>query len=188
MATRAGLDLKIVVQAAVELADAKGLHEVSLATLAEKLGVRTPTLYHYVDGLGGLRRELALLASRELSQRMGKAIMGKASEDAVIAMAEAYRAFVNEHPGLYAASVPSANPDDKELVTAQTEILEAAIQTLAGFKFGKEDTIHALRMLRSLVHGFATLEVGGGFGIPLDLNETFRRLINSFLKGLTAQN
>ena len=42
MAARAGLDRTIVVWAAVELADAHGLHEVTLATLAEKLGVRTP--------------------------------------------------------------------------------------------------------------------------------------------------
>jgi len=187
MAARAGLDRTIVVWAAAELADAHGLHEVTLATLAEKLGVRTPTLYHYVDGLTGLRREIALLASQELTQRLGKSIMGKSSDEAVTAMAEAYRAFVNEHPGLYAATVRVAKPDDKELFAAQKVFLEVAIQTLAGYKFNQDDAIHAIRILRSLVHGFATLESEGGFGIPLDLNETFRRLVSSFLKGLADQ-
>ena len=46
MAARAGLDHAAVVQAAAEMADSKGLEEVSLAALAAQLGVRSPTLYH----------------------------------------------------------------------------------------------------------------------------------------------
>ncbi|HEX2912537.1 MAG TPA: TetR/AcrR family transcriptional regulator [Chloroflexia bacterium] len=184
MATRAGLDQKIVVQAAAELADAGGLHELSLATLAERLGVRTPTLYHYVGGQAGLRRELALMGCRELAIRMGKAVMGKAGDEAVLALAYAYRAFVNEHPGLYAATVQAADPDDKEVVAAQTQVVEIALATLSGYHLSHDDAIHVVRMIRSIVHGFATLEDGGGFGIPLDRDETFKRLLNIFLSGL----
>jgi hypothetical protein len=42
-------------------------------------------------------------------------------------------------------------------------------------------------MLRSLIHGFATLESGGGFGIPVDRDETFQRLLHIFLQGLAAE-
>ena len=45
MATRAGLDYKKVVQAAAELADKDGLHQLSMATLAAHLRIRPPTLY-----------------------------------------------------------------------------------------------------------------------------------------------
>jgi len=47
-----------------------------------------------------------------------------------------------------------------------------------------EDALHAARSLRSLVHGFATLEIAGGFGLPLDCDESFRRLVEMFLNGL----
>ena len=36
----------------------------------------------------------------------------------------------------------------------------------------------------SLVHGFATLEIAGGFGLPLDCDESFRRLVDMFIRGL----
>ena len=49
-----------------------------------------------------------------------------------------------------------------------------------------DDAIHAVRALRSLIHGFATLEQGGGFGIPLDLDESFRRLIAIYIAGIRA--
>jgi len=184
MATRVGLDHAMVVHAAAELADAQGLHEVTLATLAARLGVRTPTLYHYVAGLGGLRRELALLGCQELAQRLGKAVMGKSGDEALRGLAYAYREFVHVHPGLYDATVQAADRDDTELVAAQTEVVEIAIRALSAYHLANEDAIHAVRMLRSVVHGFATLEQSGGFGIPLDIDETFERLLTIFLRGL----
>ena len=187
MATRVGLDHAMVVHAAAELADTQGLHEVTLATLAAKLGVRTPTLYHYVAGLSGLRRELALLGCRELTQRLGKVVMGKSGDEALRALAYTYREFVREHPGLYEATVQAANPDDRELVAAQTEVVEIAIRALSAYHLGDEDAIHAVRMLRSVVHGFATLEGSGGFGIPLDVNESFERLLGILLRGLEGK-
>jgi hypothetical protein len=53
MATKAGLDYTAVIQAAAEPANADGLHEVTLANLANRLGIRTPTLYHYFTGWRG---------------------------------------------------------------------------------------------------------------------------------------
>ena len=50
MASRAGLDRGMVVQAAAALADATGGREVSLSDLAAHLRVRTPSLYNHVAG------------------------------------------------------------------------------------------------------------------------------------------
>jgi hypothetical protein len=47
-----------------------------------------------------------------------------------------------------------------------------------------EDAVHAVRVLRSAMHGFVSLELMGGFGLPLNLDESFRRLIQMFIDGL----
>ena len=184
MATRAGLDRASVVQAAADLADREGLEGVSLVTLATRLGVRSPTLYHYVDGLPGLRRELALLGTRELAQRIGRAVMGKAGDEAVIALAWAYRGFVNEHPGLYTATIQAADPADSELAAIQSELVEIVVRTLSAYHLVGDEAVHAVRILRSAVHGFATLESSGGFGLALDLDESFRLMLGALIAGL----
>ncbi|MGB8345946.1 MAG: TetR family transcriptional regulator, partial [Ktedonobacteraceae bacterium] len=74
MAHRAGLDQRTVIQAAADLADKIGLEEVTLATLAARLGIRAPTLYHYVNGLDGLRSALAVLGARSLARLLGEAV------------------------------------------------------------------------------------------------------------------
>ena len=187
MSPRAGLNREAVVEAAASLADEEGLEGVTLAELASRLGVRTPSLYNHVAGLEGLRRELALLGTRELGRRLGRAAVGKTTDEATFAMAQAYRDFVKERPGLYAATVRSyrlSAPEDPELAAAEGEALEVVLAVLASYGLSSEEAAHAARGLRSVAHGFATLEVAGGFGIPLDLDESFRRLLRAFTAGL----
>jgi AcrR family transcriptional regulator len=183
---RAGLDQAGVVRAAAALADSVGLEAVTVARLAAQLGVRAPTLYHYVDGLPGLHRELALLGDRGLAEAMGRAVQGRAGEDALAALALAYRAFIKEHPGLYAATVRAAAPEDAPLRAAQTEVVEIVLRALAAYHLAEADALHTVRILRSLVHGFASLEVSGGFGLPLEVDESFRRLLQMFLRALRS--
>src|SRR5215470_17224122 len=111
MARSVGIDRAQVVAVAAELADAGGLDQLTLAQVAEQLGVRLPSLYNHVDGLPGLRRELALLGLRELGERISQAAVGKSGDAAMMAIAQAYRAFVLEHPGRYAAGVRAPAAD-----------------------------------------------------------------------------
>lgn len=180
MATRAGLTRAAVLEAAATLVDEQGFDALSLAALAGRLGITTPTLYHYVAGLHGLRRELALIGLCAQEEAFGHAVMGKAGADALRALAGTYRAYVKGHPGLYAASVRAAK-DDAELSAAQTRVVEIALRALDAYHLSPDDAIHAVRMLRSIVHGFATLELAGGFGLPQEVDETFRRLVDSYL-------
>jgi AcrR family transcriptional regulator len=187
MSPRVGLDRTAVVEAAAILADEVGFEGVTLARLAGRLSVRTPSLYNHVDGLDGLRRELALLGTRELGFRIGRAAVGKTADKAVVAIAHAYRAFVKERPGLYAATVRSyrlSDPTDSELQALEREIIGVVLDVFASYGLRGDDALHAVRGLRSVVHGFATLESAGGFGMPLEVDESFERLLRIFVDGV----
>jgi len=178
------LDRAAVIQAAADLADAAGLEQVTLARLAEHLGIRAPSLYNHVDGLPGLRRDLALLGLRELGARLARATIGKAADEAVAALAQAYRAFAHEHPGVYAATIRALDSNDQEGQVVAQAVVEIVLAVLASYGLQGEAAIHAVRGLRSALHGFVTLEASGGFGIPLDLDESFRRLVQMLILGL----
>jgi len=179
------LDRSAVARAAAALADAAGdVERVTLAQVAERLGIRVPSLYNHVAGLAGLRREVAMLGLRELTARIQSAAVGRASDDAIIAIAHAVRAFAQAHPGQYAATIRAAGPDDQELHTAAAALVSILLRVLAAYQLGHADALHAIRGLRSVVHGFAALEAAGGFGLPLDLDESFERLVRGFVAGL----
>ncbi len=187
MSPRAGLDRTVVVEAAAALADEGGFEDLSLARLAERLGVRKPSLYNHVAGLEGIRRELVLVGLRELGQALSRAAVGVSGEAAIFALGQAYRVFVKEHPGLYAATVRSYRlyaPGDPELAAAEGEALETVLTVLASHGVRGEGAIHAARGLRAVAHGFATLEAAGGFGMPEDVDESFQMLLRAFVAGL----
>ncbi|NJN93256.1 MAG: TetR/AcrR family transcriptional regulator [Anaerolineales bacterium] len=184
MARSVGIDRQQVVAAAAELADRAGLEALTLAQVAAQLGVRLPSLYNHVDGLTGLRREMALLGQRQLLERISRAAIGKAGEAALIAVGQAYRRYVLEHPGVYTASVRAPAPDDAEMQQVGQTIIEVLLAVLEPYGLDQESAIHAIRGLRSIAHGFTTLELAGGFGLVLDRDESFLRLLRAYVAGL----
>jgi AcrR family transcriptional regulator len=184
MPLRAGLDRERVVRAAADIVDTGGADALTLAAVAARLGVRIPSLYNHVAGLEGLRRELALYGLRLLDDALRSAALGKSGDEAVIAIAAAYRAYVKAHPGVYeiAQRVPPAT--DSALQAAAAAPVQVALAVLAGYGLSGDDAIHAVRALRSAIHGFVTLEISGGFAMPVDLDESFDRLILILIRGL----
>ena len=186
MAKRVGIDRDAVVRAAAKIADAEGWDALTLARVAGKLRVRSPSLYNHVGGLEALRRELKLLVMRELNTALTRATIGKSRDDAVRALAAAYRAFVKRHPGTYSATMVAAPKNDPAVEAAAGHLVETCLSVLSGYGLDRREGIHAIRAMRSAVHGFAALEIAGGFGIPLDVDKSFDWLVSSLLKGLSS--
>jgi len=183
---RAGLDLGTVLQAAADIADTQGLEEVTLATLAKTLGVRPPSLYNHIDGLPGLRSKIALLGLKRLLERMTFAAVGRSQDEAVHAIASAYIQFAREHPGLYDALVRAPNLEDAETARTAGEIVDLIVRVLNGFGLEGDTAVHTVRGLRSLLHGFASLEQTRNFNIQISADESLRVLIDFFLAGIRS--
>lgn len=181
-----GLDKAAVVRTAAALADSEGLEAVTLARLAAELGIRSPSLYNHVAGPGGIRHELALYGVRELRRRLERAAVGRAGDDALRVVAHAYRAFAQERPGLYAATLRAPDAGDADLVAASADLLAVITAIFAGYGLTGDAALHATRALRSITHGFVALEAAGGFGLPLDLDASYGWLVDTFIAGLRA--
>jgi AcrR family transcriptional regulator len=183
---RRGLTAEAVVEAAIELADAEGLEQLTLARLAAKLKIRPPSLFNHIDGLADLRRRMQLRGLGEMSDRALRAGIGLAGDEAVEAFAQALRRFSHEHPGLYAASLPSTPPDDPELTAAAERFVGIFFDTMRGYGLEGEQAVHAVRGLFSTVHGFIMLERAGTFGMPIEIDESFRWLVGHYVSAMKA--
>lgn len=159
---RAGLTPARLTRAAAGLADAEGLEAVTAAAVAREFGVRTASVYSHVGGTPDLRRRVALLALAETADLLGDALAGRSGRDALQALGDTYRDYARSHPGRYAAL---RTPLDPDVVAASAgprhaELLRAVLR---GYDLDGERQTHAVRLLGSVVHGFVSLELGGGF-------------------------
>jgi AcrR family transcriptional regulator len=187
MSPRAGLDKALIVQAAADLVNNEGIDALTLNRLARMLKIQPPSLYNHVDGLAGLMRELALVNVQQLYTVFANAAVGKSGEDALMSIAQAYRRYIKEYTGLYTAGLRaqgSHTSGDSELIEAEERVVMVAMAVVQSYGLSGNDALHSVRGFRSLVHGFATLEISGGFGLPLDCDESFRRMVLIISRGL----
>jgi AcrR family transcriptional regulator len=175
-----------VVDAALAVIDESGLPALTLARVAGRTGVATPSLYKHVTGLPGLRRLVRLRVLAELDQALRAATLGRAGEDALRAVAAGYRAYLRAHPHRHPFLAAAPGPDDPAAQAAAARVVEAVSAGLRGYGLTGSAAVHATRCLRAAVHGFITLEATGGFGLPEDIDASFGHLVDMIIEGVPA--
>jgi AcrR family transcriptional regulator len=183
---RAGLTEALVIEEAERLADEVGLRRLTLAALAARLGVRQPSLYKHIEGMNGLVRSISVRGKAELAYVLARAAVGRERADAVTSVSHAYRAWALEHPGRYATVQRAPAPGDREDEAASLAVVQVVTDVLAGYGLSDDDAIHATRALRSALHGFITLDGSGGFGLPVDIDHSFERLVDGLARAFES--
>lgn len=176
---RAGVTTERVTLAAAALADEIGFDGVTLSALARSFGVKDASLYSHIKNLQDLRERVALMSLAELADQVAEALAGRAGKDALVAFANAHRAYALDHPGRYAATQMPLEPG----VAAGSAAGRHAGMTralLRGYSLGEPDQTDAVRLLHSTFHGFVSLERGGGFGhTPRTADASWSRVLDA---------
>jgi AcrR family transcriptional regulator len=180
---RAGLSPTAVVEAALAVVDEHGIDGLTLAAVAQRTGVATPSLYKHVAGLGELRTLIGARVLEDMAAHFTKAVLGRSGDDAVVAVMHAYRDYVRRFPARYAA-MPLDPLHDPALAAPSGRLLEVVLAALQAYGLTGSAAIHATRCLRAVAHGFSSLEAGGGFGLPEDLDQTYDQLVHAVVTTL----
>ncbi len=176
---RVGLTRLRVIETAADIADESGWERLSLAAVADRAGVRLPSLYKHIESVESLRQDVAAQATRDLADALTASAVGIAGRQALRALGTAYRAFATTHPGRYAATIRPPRTQEGPHFEAAEAILRVTLAILDGYGIRGDDAVDAARALRSALHGFASLEATGGFGLPQDVERSFQALLDA---------
>ncbi|WP_432482930.1 TetR/AcrR family transcriptional regulator [Kineococcus esterisolvens] len=164
MSPRAGITAARLVEAAADLADEVGLDKVTVSALARRFGVADASLYSHVRSAADLRQRVSVQAAAEFAEVLAEAIAGVAGAEALTRCALAFRRYVLEHPGRYAATTVRLPPEVAAVSEGHRRIVQLSYRLLEGYALPPEALTDAVRFSRSALHGFVTLEAAGGFG------------------------
>jgi AcrR family transcriptional regulator len=173
-----------VISEAAELVDEVGWDQLTLASVADRLGVRLPSLYKHIGSLDDLRRGIGLLALAELRDVLASAAIGRSGPDALREVALAYASYARARPGRYASTIAAPSPGEHERAELAGRVLEVVFAVLAGYGLAGDDAVHATRVMRAALHGFVTLEASGAFGMPQDIAVSYEYLIRTLDESL----
>ena len=180
-----GLNRDGIVEAAKKLIEENGFGAFSMRVLAEKLGVKTASLYAHIESMDALFTEVGLSALNDQKAAQLAAIEGKSGDAAIFALAESYRVFAKAHAALYQLIMQMPMGKDKTLREAAAMTAEPSMQILRDYSIPEERRMHWQRVLRGVMHGFVSQEASGYFShYPVDLGESYRLAIGCVVDGL----
>lgn len=187
MSKKRGLNTQVIMNAAAQLAEEKGLENISLLQVADKLGVKSPSLYNYLSGVKELSEGIAKIAFDKLEDTMRNAAVGKSKEDALMAIAVAYRKYAKENPELYKAILRFYAYTDSNLQAAGYSTINVVYKVMEPYNFSREENVHFIRGFRGALHGFVSLEEAGFLqGPEADVDESFEKLVSRLISTLNT--
>ncbi len=176
---------KTIIEFAADIADEKGIENLTLKSLANEVGIKPPSLYkHFKGGIDELNKELMLYGWHSLESEITKAAVGKAKDDAIIAVCYAYRNFVGRHKGLFEAMQWYNMYQSTEHLQATQGAVDVLFRVLDAYGLSEKQKVHCVRMLRGFLQGFCSVESHGGYGDPMPLDDTFDFALKTILNGI----
>ncbi|HET6171112.1 MAG TPA: TetR/AcrR family transcriptional regulator [Gaiellales bacterium] len=160
-----------IVAAAREILDDEGLDALTMRRIAERLGIRAPSLYKHFPDKQSLEAAIISAAFEEQADVFERAVAG--SDDPLGELAVAYRGFALAHPHLYRLMT------DREL---RRDLLAPGAEERAGlpiYRAAGEDADRA-RAAWAFAHGMALLEIANRFPPGADVDAAWRAGIGAF--------
>jgi AcrR family transcriptional regulator len=167
-----------VVAAGRQLLEEEGLEALTMRRLAERVGIRAPSLYKHLPDKAALEAAIIATGFEEAAAAFEQAVdsagegSGEGAGDALVVLAAAYRRFALEHPHLYRlmtnGPLPRAHlPPGLEGRTAAPLLRVAGSEARA-------------RAVWAFAHGMVMLELDQRFPPDADLDAAWRAGIAAF--------
>jgi AcrR family transcriptional regulator len=173
-----------IVNAALTFLDREGWDALTINALATQLGTKGPSLYNHVHSLDDLRRTVRMRVIGDIIGMLNTVGDGRTRDDAVVAMASAYRSYAHHHPGRYSAftRMPLGG-DDPEYTEATRAAAGPVIAVLTSYGLDGDNAFFAALEFWSALHGFVLLEMTGVMD-DIDTDAVFTDMVLRLAAGM----
>ena len=166
-----------VVAAARKILEREGPDGLTMRRVAERMGIRAPSLYKHVDGKEALEELLMTDAFRELGHQLHDAVgsprKGGSRKKALTELARVYRRWALAHPHLYRLVTGGPLPRERMPQGLEAWTAEPVVMAAGG------DPDRA-RAVWAFAHGMTILELDGRFPPDADLDAAWAAGIDGF--------
>lgn len=184
MSSRAQISLTKILETAIDICNEEGYEQLALSSVSKRLGIKTPSLYNHIQGLPDLKQKVAYYGLQILYDSIVHSVIGCIGDDAIISAAKAYIGFVNKNPGLYSSISKAPDPYEPQFDAVSNLLVQIFIKLFKVYDLSDEDSIHAVRGVRSMLHGFSLIQMDVGFRMDYSQEDSLNFALKTFLSGL----
>ncbi len=160
-----------ILGAALELLETEGAEGLTMRRLAERLGMRAPSLYKHFEDKAALEAALATIGLEDSARVFETAVEG--SRDPLRALARAYRAFALERPQLYRLMTERPLPRDRLPSGVEDRAARPLLEAAGG-------DLAAARAIWAFAHGLTMLELNARFPPDANVDAAWERGLEAF--------
>lgn len=162
-----------VVKAACIIADEEGMSALTLKAVAQRLGIRPPSLYNHVESLEALFHLAAHVGMEEMNRRVRDSAVGTAGKEALLSMAAEYFGYMIEHAGVYEVIQWATWHNDEKTAALFGEYLALIGSVFEKCGYYERDIAEITDIFSGFLHGYATMQLRYAFS---DRENAMRRL------------
>jgi len=177
-----------IVRAGRDILESDGLARLTMQAVADRVGVRAPSLYKRVRS----RDHLVLLLTEDTARDLGERLETVAREESALDpaqrladLARALRAFAHERPAgyrlIFAAPSEEARLPDETIARVSAPLLAVAAELV-----GADAALEAARTVTAWATGFIGMELAGSFRLGGDVDAAFEYGIARIATALVA--
>lgn len=171
------LNAELILDQIVDQMKMNTLSSLSMASIADLLKIKTPSLYSHFSGLDDLKAGITLRGLNLLSAELQRAIEQKNRQEKLFSFMRRYRSFAHRYPLFFDAVQTGIRSDSQALIQKADEIVRLGLNALDGWQIPPARQIHIVRIVRSLLNGFISLEQSGGFQRSERSEKSFEELL-----------
>ncbi|KJL41438.1 MULTISPECIES: TetR/AcrR family transcriptional regulator [Microbacterium] len=161
-----------IVAAGRDILEESGPAGLTMQSVAQRVGVRAPSLYKRVRDRDALIGAVAAATVDDLTGRL------EASDRSLEGLARAYRALAHERPEGFRLMFAAAAPQELLDRAGLTIVDSAAVIT------GEEHALDAARLVTAWATGFIHMELAGAFRLGGDVDGAFDYGLAALRRGL----
>lgn len=150
-----------IVAAARDLLEAGGQQQLTLQSVAERVGVRAPSLYKHVGSRAALLAAVTEATLDDLAARL------EATDGSLEGVVRGYRQFAHAWPEGFRLML-SADVPPEALARAVAPMLHASRELV-----GEQEALEAARLVTAWATGFIEMELIGAFRLGGDVERAF---------------
>jgi AcrR family transcriptional regulator len=191
MARRKGpsLNAQDVVAAAIRVLEANGPDAFGISRVATELKIKPASMYNHVASADALANAVALDGNRQIYAFLKAEIEGMTDpREQLRSLAVSLRQWAPKNRGLYehiARVEPNyADPDAAAILDGILSLFDQPLNVLG---IADDQRVHAMRTIRSALHGFVILEASGQFQFQEAADDSFQWMVDGLILGLAVK-
>jgi AcrR family transcriptional regulator len=161
-----------IIQAGRDILESDGLARLTMQAVANRVGVRAPSLYKRVRSRDDLIGLIAEATVQDLGARLDAVAGSTDARRDLGELAREFRAFAHARPAgyhlIFAPGPDVTRPNLDSLARASAPVLRVAADLA-----GPEHALEAARMIAAWANGFVSMELAGAFNLGGDVDRAY---------------